>query len=186
MRHSLTLRPSDSVLKDDENGMTRLANPTCDSVCKYLLEDNRVTCLVLATLLEGTIIELTFRPPEFLLQGVRVSYERFRMDFAALLALADGTGSWCSLRSRRPNCLRILFESGSLSRRGTLLVGISTRFFAKAMEVLIGAGLSQAAAGNGSCENRWFSLRCPFCDRELQRQKYARSSGLNSSLINFA
>ncbi len=65
MRHSLTLRPSDSVLKDDENGMTRLANPTCDSVCKYLLEDNRVTCLVLATLLEGTIIELTFRPTEF-------------------------------------------------------------------------------------------------------------------------
>ncbi|HLO67432.1 MAG TPA: hypothetical protein VK188_10470 [Holophaga sp.] len=68
----------------------RIANPIYDVVFKFLLDDEKVARLLLGALLGREILELQFRPTE-------VRHESggallvFRMDFAAVLRMEDGS-----------------------------------------------------------------------------------------------
>ena len=70
-----------------------IANPIYDSVFKYLLDDNKVAKLVLSTLIDKEVVELSLKPTENLLRAeeAHVKYTVFRMDFSAKVKMDDGS-----------------------------------------------------------------------------------------------
>jgi hypothetical protein len=70
-----------------------IANPIYDSVFKYLLDDHKVAKLVLSTLIDKEVVELSVKPTESLSRAeeAHVKYTVFRMDFSAKVKLEDGS-----------------------------------------------------------------------------------------------
>jgi len=67
-----------------------IANPLYDAVFKYLMEDVRIAKLIIATIIDEEIIELTFRPQERTSFSHKFSIHLYRMDFAAKIKTKDG------------------------------------------------------------------------------------------------
>ncbi len=69
----------------------RIANPIYDAVFKYLMDDNSLAKLLLSTILDEEIIELTFTPQE---HTAKLNYPRhftvYRLDFAATIRNSAG------------------------------------------------------------------------------------------------
>ncbi|MFZ2959069.1 MAG: hypothetical protein WA705_19450 [Candidatus Ozemobacteraceae bacterium] len=70
-----------------------IANPIYDSVFKYLLDDNKIAMLVLSTLIDKEVVELSLKPTESLWRAdeAQVKYTVFRMDFSAKVKMEDGS-----------------------------------------------------------------------------------------------
>ncbi|MBF0548852.1 MAG: hypothetical protein HQM08_30810 [Candidatus Riflebacteria bacterium] len=70
-----------------------IANPIYDSVFKYLLNDNKVAKIVLSTLINKEVVELSLKPTENLFRAdeALVKYTVFRMDFSAKVKMEDGS-----------------------------------------------------------------------------------------------
>ena len=86
--------------------MLKIANPLYDSVFKHLMENQEVASGLISTLLGVEILELTPQPQEITDNeitenqvarlGVDEGWLRvFRIDFSALVRLADGTEPAC-------------------------------------------------------------------------------------------
>ncbi len=73
-----------------------IANPIYDVVFKYLMEDAKVAKLLIGRIIDQEIIELEFRPQEFIMQahrpaGLQSSKLTFyRLDFSAKIKTDDG------------------------------------------------------------------------------------------------
>jgi hypothetical protein len=73
-----------------------IANPIYDVVFKYLMEDAKVAKLLIGRIIDQEIIELEFRPQEFIMQahhpaGLQASNLTFyRLDFSAKIKTDDG------------------------------------------------------------------------------------------------
>ena len=70
--------------------MTTIANPIYDIVFKYLLEDERITRILLSALLKKDILTVEQRRNEYTNVG-RDGLSVFRIDFGATVREADGT-----------------------------------------------------------------------------------------------
>ena len=90
---SLNVLKSDKLAPEDITLETymHIANPICDAVFKYLLDDNQVAKLMLFVILGEEITELVFCPQE---HAVSSDYPRqwtvYRLDFAATVKNAAG------------------------------------------------------------------------------------------------
>lgn len=70
--------------------MTIVANPIYDTVFKYLMEDEKVACILLSALLKKEILSLEMRRQEY--SAVHLDkISLFRLDFSARVKNADGT-----------------------------------------------------------------------------------------------
>ena len=67
-----------------------IANPLYDAVFKYLMEDVRIAKLIIATIIDEEIVDLTFRPQERTSFSHKFSIHLYRMDFAAKIKTKDG------------------------------------------------------------------------------------------------
>ena len=68
-----------------------VANPIYDSVFKYLMEDDRVARTILSALLKKEVVSVEVRPHEYS-NTMKEPISMFRIDFAARVRQADGTG----------------------------------------------------------------------------------------------
>ena len=66
-----------------------IANPLYDAVFKYLMEDMRIAKLIIATIIDEEIIELTSRPQESTRFSHQFSIHLYRMGFAAKIKTKD-------------------------------------------------------------------------------------------------
>jgi len=67
-----------------------IANPIYDIVFKYLMEDSKIAKLVIGTIIECDITELTFFPQEHTSRLDKPSLTIYRLDFSATIKTADG------------------------------------------------------------------------------------------------
>jgi hypothetical protein len=67
-----------------------IANPIYDVVFKYLLEDIEIACELLSTILGVPICSLTLKPQETLVKSDAGEIKMFRLDFKAVIDLANG------------------------------------------------------------------------------------------------
>jgi myosin heavy subunit len=67
-----------------------IANPIYDVVFKYLLEDIEIACELLSTILGVPICSLTVKPQETLVRENSGEIKMFRLDFKAVIDLANG------------------------------------------------------------------------------------------------
>lgn len=73
-----------------------IANPIYDVVFKYLMEDAKVAKLLIGRIIDQEIIELEFRPQEFIMQAHHPADLQpskltfYRLDFSAKIKTDDG------------------------------------------------------------------------------------------------
>ena len=67
-----------------------IANPIYDSVFRYLMEDLRVAKVIISTIIEEEIEELSFTPRERTSNVNDLGVTIFRLDFSAVIRTADG------------------------------------------------------------------------------------------------
>jgi bifunctional ADP-heptose synthase (sugar kinase/adenylyltransferase) len=70
-----------------------IANPIYDSAFKYLMEDNKIARMIIATIIGAEVVELVFSPQEHThtLNGVaQQSFTLCRFDFSAKIKTQDG------------------------------------------------------------------------------------------------
>ena len=67
-----------------------IANPIYDAVFKYLMEDERVARLIIATIIDEQIEELHFTPRERTVHIPSLGVTVFRLDFSAVIRTPEG------------------------------------------------------------------------------------------------